>query len=175
MQDLSGEQFEHLAPLADPSDCEVLSLNERSMSFNTVGSLCSREVIVAAPDEPLRTAAQLMQAHRVGSVVICEDLSGRRIPVGIVTDRDIALSLLKHASDVTVIPLRLVMSSDLLVLFEDQDVSEALAALRARGVRRAPVVDAARSLVGIVSIDDLLGVIARQLGDMARLIERQAQ
>jgi CBS domain-containing protein len=57
----------------------------------------------------------------------------------------------------------------------DQDVSEALDSMRARGVRRAPVVDAARSLVGIVSIDDLLGVIARQLSDMARLIERQTQ
>jgi CBS domain-containing protein len=62
----------------------------------------------------------------------------------------------------------------------DQDVSEALDSLRARGagrgargVRRASAVDAARSLVGIVSIDDLLGVIARQLSDMARLIERQ--
>jgi CBS domain-containing protein len=116
-----------------------------------------------------------MQAHRVGSVVICEDLSGRRVPVGIVTDRDIALSLLHHGSDVATIPLRLVMSTDPLVLFEDQDVSEALDSLRGRGVRRAPVVDAARSLVGIVSIDDLFGVIARQLGDMARLIERQAQ
>jgi CBS domain-containing protein len=148
-------------------------LNERPTSFGTVGSICSREVIVATPGEPVRTALQLMQARRVGSVVICDDLSGRRIPVGIVTDRDIALSLLQRAPDVTVIPLRLVMSSDPLVLFEDQDVSEALAALRARGVRRAPVVDAARSLVGIVTIDDLLGLIARQLGDMARLIERQ--
>lgn len=150
-------------------------MNERSRSFGTVGSLCSREVIVATPDEPLRTAAQLMQTQRVGCVVICKDAGGRRIPVGIVTDRDIAMSLLQHASDPTSIPLRDVMSADPLVLFEDQDVSEALESLRARGVRRAPVVDAARSLVGIVSIDDLLGMIARQLIDMARLIERQAR
>lgn len=154
---------------------QVLSSNGRSRSFSVVGSLCSREVIIAAPDEPLRTAVQLMQAHRVGSVVICEGSSGRQIPVGIVTDRDIALSLLDHASDVAQIPLRRVMSADPLVLFEDQDASEALDSMRARRVRRAPVVDAARSLVGIVSIDDLLGVIARQLGDMARLIERQTQ
>jgi CBS domain-containing protein len=140
-----------------------------------VGSICSREVIVAGPGEPLRTAVQLMHAQRVGSIVICEDLHGRRIPVGIVTDRDVALSLLHHDSEVAAIPLRLVMSTDPLVLFEDQDISEALDFLRARGVRRAPVVDAARSLVGIVSIDDLLGVIARQLADIARLIERQAQ
>lgn len=154
---------------------EVVSLNTRSSSFSTVGSLCSREVIFAAPSEPLRTAVQLMQAHRVGSVVVCEEVSGRRIPIGIVTDRDIALSLLHHGSDVGSIPLHRIMSTDPLVLFEDQDVSEALEFLRLRGVRRAPVVDATRSLVGIVSIDDLLGVIARQLADMARLIERQTQ
>jgi CBS domain-containing protein len=150
-------------------------LNAQSRSFSTVGSLCSREVIFASADEPLRTAVQLMQAHRVGSVVICEETGGRRIPVGIVTDRDIALSLLRHDPDVASLPLNRIMSTDPLVLFEHEDVSEALEFLRARRVRRAPVVDTSRSLVGIVSIDDLLGVIARQLADMARLIERQTQ
>ncbi len=45
--------------------------------------------------------------------------------------------------------------------------------LRERGVRRAPVVAASGDLIGIVSTDDLLGIIAEQLGSLARLLDRQ--
>jgi CBS domain-containing protein len=65
----------------------------------SVGELCCREVVVARGAESLRTAAQLMQAHRVGSVVVCEDRAGMRAPVGIVTDRDIVMTVLKHGDE----------------------------------------------------------------------------
>jgi CBS domain-containing protein len=141
----------------------------------TVGSICSREVVVAAPEEPLRTAAELMRTYSVGSVVVCEHAQGRRIPIGIVTDRDIALAVLEHCTDLDRIRVHQAMSADPLVLYEDDDVSEALEHLRARAVRRAPVVDATGALVGIVSTDDLLDVLIGQLNNIVQLVERQTR
>jgi CBS domain-containing protein len=60
-------------------------------------------------------------------------------------------------------------------LGEDESIVDAVERLRQHEVRRAPVVTANGDLVGIVSIDDLLGVIAEQLSSLARLVERQAR
>jgi CBS domain-containing protein len=85
------------------------------MSFTTVGGICRRDVFVAAPQETLRIAAERMQTCRVGSLVICEDVDGRRIPTGIVTDRDIVLAILKHSTNLNSLQIRHAMSVDDLV------------------------------------------------------------
>ena len=67
------------------------------------------------------------------------------------------------------------MSGHPLTLGEDESIVDAMARLRQRGVRRARVVAANGELIGIVSTDDLLGIVAEQLSSLARLVERQAR
>jgi CBS domain-containing protein len=57
----------------------------------TAGEACNRQVMITKPHASLLDAAQLMKSHHVGDVVVIDDTTDRRIPIGIVTDRDIAL------------------------------------------------------------------------------------
>jgi CBS domain-containing protein len=142
----------------------------------SMGSICSREVVIAQTDESLRAAAELMSAHGVGCVVICdENKQSKRIPTGMLTDRDIVMAILHQHKGLDELFIGEAMSRDPLVIHDTEEVDEAIERLRAHGVRRAPVVDAQGALVGIVSLDDLLEVIAEQLDNVVHLIRRQVK
>ena len=140
-----------------------------------VGEICSREVVVMDGAESLREAVRLMRENHVGDVVITESRAGKTLPVGILTDRDILIEVVAKDVPLDSLGVSDVMSSELLTVTESETEAEALAAMRRKGVRRAPVVDASGALVGIVSIDDVIEVLAEQLGDIAALIGREQQ
>lgn len=140
----------------------------------SVGAICSREVIIAQSTESLRTAAELMRSRNVGCVVVCEESpASGRIPIGLLTDRDIVMALLQHPERLERLFIGEAMSRDPLLLRESDEVDEAIERMRQRAVRRAPVVDAQGALAGIVSLDDLLELIAEELDAIARLIRRR--
>ena len=138
------------------------------------GELCVRDVVTATRDEPLREAARRMVEKHVGSLVVVDELGALSRPIGIVTDRDLVRTMavegLGHGRAITVGDL---MSRELLVADDDQDVLEALARMRVRGVRRLPVVDQQRSLVGILTLDDIVEWLAEELTGVARLVNRE--
>ena len=140
-----------------------------------IGEVCTREVYVVNPGEPLLQAAQEMRRRNVGCVIVVEQRGTLVVPIGIVTDRDIARALPEHPGNLGVLPVADIMTRDPLALRENESVVDAMVRLRQRGVRRAPVVAASGDLVGIVSTDDLLGIIAEQLGSLARLVDRQTR
>ncbi len=140
-----------------------------------VGEICSREVIVMDRRESLAEAVRLMRENHVGDVVITEGRAGVTVPVGILTDRDVLIAVVAQNVSIDSLAVSDVMSSDLLTAAEDESEADALANMRGKGVRRAPVVDVAGALVGIVSIDDLLEVLAEQLSNIAALIGREQQ
>lgn len=138
-----------------------------------VGEVCNREVTVMDRNESVHEAVVLMRQNHVGDVVISENRDGNPVPVGILTDRDVLIEVV--AKDVAPESLAVgdVMSFDLLTVPEEETENDAIARMRSKGVRRAPVVDAQGSLVGIVSIDDLLEVLAEELSNIAALIGRE--
>jgi len=119
------------------------------------------------------TGAKLMRQFHVGNVIVADESEGGRVPVGIVTDRDIVLEVLAQDVDPSGLSLADIMSRDLLTVNEKQSVFEAVHSMCQRGVRRAPVVDDAGKLAGIVAIDDLLELFADQLGELTKLIARE--
>ena len=138
-----------------------------------IGEVCTREVYLVNPGEPLLQAAREMRQRNVGCVIVVEQRGTSLVPIGIVTDRDIARALPEHPDNLGTVPVADVMTRDPLALSEDESIVDAMVRLRQRGVRRAPVVAASGDLVGIVSTDDLLGIIAEQLGSLAQLVDRQ--
>lgn len=138
-----------------------------------VGRVCTREVIFIHATESLHAATQLMRDKRVGSVVVCEEEWGRRVPIGMITDRDVAMAALLRDAGLAKILVSQAMSRDPLVIREDEDVADALERMRASAVRRAPVVGGDGALVGLISIDDLLDVLVEQLSSIVHLIARQ--
>jgi CBS domain-containing protein len=140
-----------------------------------VGQVCSREVYVVRATEPLVQAAQEMQKRHVGAMVVVESRGDAVRPTGIVTDRDIVRGQLIRGLDLHRLRVRDVMSRDLLTLPEQASISEAIERMNARSGRRAPIVNEAGDLVGIVSFDDLLPVAVADVQALAKLVDRQAQ
>jgi len=136
-----------------------------------VGELCNRVVVFAYRDMPLAEAARLMREHHVGSLIVVKEDNGKRTPLGILTDRDIVVEVLAAGLDFRTLIVGEVMSDDLITAREEDDMLDVLGVMRRRGIRRIPVVTPAGTLAGIVTIDDLLGVLSEELDGIVRAID----
>ena len=138
-----------------------------------VGEIAIRQVVIASRETSVLEAAKLMRQHHVGDVVVTDQSGGKCVPVGIVTDRDIVLEVLAQELDATRLAIGDIMAPDLVTISEREGVFQTIKLMRAKGARRAPVVDSAGALVGIVSLDDLIELLADELGDLSKLISRE--
>lgn len=141
----------------------------------SIGRIASKQAVTVALGASLEDAAVQMLRHGVGAIVVTDGCAERAAVVGIITDRDIVRARLEHSSALSALDVADVMSRQPLVLDDQQSVSLAVRHLRARRVRRAPVLDAQGRLLGLVSTDDLLGEIARQLSALAQVLARQGR
>jgi len=140
----------------------------------TIGTVCTRNVCVSKRGAALASAVENMTRQHVGAIVVVDNSgNGGLKPVGIITDRDVVCGQLSPPRDLFCMVVEDAMTSDLVTLEETCGIAEALAAITNRGVRRAPVVNQAGDLVGIVTIDDLLTPLARDLTALAGLIRAQ--
>lgn len=139
----------------------------------TIGAICNREVVYVNRDVTVHAACKLMRHYHVGSLVVVDEVDGKRIPVGILTDRDIVVEINAMDLDLKVITTGDIMSPELAVAPESQGMFETIEIMRAKGVRRMPIVDTDNGLIGIVTIDDLLEVLAEELTDVARIVSRE--
>jgi len=112
--------------------------------------LMTRDVTIASPDETLRKAAKRMAELDVGALPVSEN---DRL-VGMVTDRDIAVRGIAEGRGPKA-KVREVMTPDIKYCFEDQDVDEIAANMADIQLRRLPVVDRDKRLVGILSLGDI--------------------
>ncbi|MDB5948794.1 MAG: histidine kinase [Massilia sp.] len=134
-----------------------------------VGQICTTETIYCERDETVQGAALLMRRNHVGDLVVIDQPNGERVPVGILTDRDIVVSVIALGLDPASLLVGDIMSDDLLTCSEADDVYETIERMRLRAIRRVPVVNAAGGLTGIVSVDDLLEFLAEEMGELARI------
>lgn len=138
-----------------------------------VGEICNRVVIVANPDNTILEAAQLMRQHHVGSLVVVVQRDSSTVPVGIITDRDLVVDVMASEADQTVITVGDVMVPDLCTIKESAGLLEAIEYMRAKGVRRLPVVNQSGGLVGILVLDDLLELLAEELLSLSKLVRQE--
>jgi len=126
------------------------------------------QLVTAGPDTTVRDLAQLLQEGAVGSVVIVEDDE----PVGIVTDRDLALEVINRDLDFDT-PAKDVMTRDPVTVEADTGVFEMCEKMKHNKVRRMPVVEDG-DLVGIVTLDDLVVLLQDEMEDIADVIRSEA-
>ncbi len=138
-----------------------------------IGDICIREVVTATRDTTIQEAARLMRENHVGDLLVIQGSNGTRTPVGIVTDRDIVVVVVAADLDAAVLTLEDIMGPELETAVEDQGVFETISQMRSAGVRRIPVVSREGSLVGILSIDDLIQLLAEEMTELAKLISRE--
>lgn len=138
----------------------------------TVDEICSHEVYVVKASQTLAEVAREMQKHHVEVLVVVDSKKDPLRPVGIVTVGDIVRGSLARGTDLNNLKVGDVMSGDLLTVFEQTDPSTAIESMQCRMVRRAPVVNAAGELIGIVSLDDLLLAVTSDADAFAELADR---
>jgi CBS domain-containing protein len=108
-------------------------------------------VETVAPGDTIRYAAEKMEALDIGSLPVCD---GERL-VGVVTDRDIAIRAVASGRDPNRTAVIETMTPQLVFAYEEQPVAEAVELMREHEIRRLPIVDQGRRLVGIVALADL--------------------
>jgi len=133
----------------------------------TAGDVCMRHVVVVPASLSVDEAARVMRERHVGCVVVVEQGDGGRLPAGILTDRDIVTAVVARDVDPKSLRVGDVMSVDVASAREHDTLTDALATMRRRGVRRLPVLGAHGVLAGILSQDDVLSAIAGQLQALA--------
>ena len=138
-----------------------------------VGKACSRKPVIAGRDIDIIEAASLMRTHHVGTLIIIDEHDGISTPVGIITDRDLVVDVLPRDIDLHRIRLEEVMTGSPLTAGEADDLYETLEKMWLKGVRRVPVVDHRNNLIGVLSTDDVLEVLARELSGVIKLFERE--
>ena len=137
----------------------------------TIGKMCNRVAVTIHRQATVEDAARLMRSQHVGDVIVVDPADTRR-PVGIITDRDIAISVVAQGLAPSHTAVGSVMSAPVFTVRDDDGLVSALDQMSRRGVRRAPVVDRTDHLVGLVSVDDLVPLLARELSRIGALIQR---
>jgi CBS domain-containing protein len=116
-----------------------------------ISEVMTRDVEIARPDDTIRTAAKMMADLGVGVLPVGE---GDRL-AGMITDRDVTVRAVACGLDPDRATLREVMTAEVRYCFEDEAIEEAARRMGEAGVRRLPVLNRAKRLVGIVSLGDV--------------------
>ena len=138
----------------------------------TVGRICSRVMASASSQETIRTAAQRMAANEVGTLVVLDATDGAN-RIGIVTDRDIVIRCVAAGRDPERSQIRSVMTCPVHSVDEQTPVEEAMQQMAKVGTRRLVVTGEAGTPVGVLSLDDVLDLLADETGAIGRLLAKQ--
>jgi CBS domain-containing protein len=134
-----------------------------------ISDVMTRQVKVVEPDDTVHNAARMMADQDVGALFVCD---GTRL-LGMITDRDIAVRAVASGCDVDS-PVREVMTEEIVWCSDDEDAQAVLARMGEHQIRRIPVVDKARNLVGIVALGDLAVADEKNVDETLRDISMPA-
>lgn len=137
-----------------------------------VARICKRQVVTVTPDQDLVAVAELMREKHVGFLVAVEEY-GR--PTGVLTDRDIVISVIAKKADASRLTVADVMNREPATVDEGASIDSALRTMRRMGVRRLPVVGSKGLLAGVLSLDDILDVLAAEMLEVAGAVRNEQQ
>lgn len=136
----------------------------------SVGRICSRVVVTASPSESVLTVARRMKEQNVGTVVVVSETA---TPLAIVTDRDVTLRCVAQELNAKDTPVSVIMTREVKTVDESATIEQALRMMAGRGTRRLVVTGELGVLQGILSLDDVIELIAEETESIGKLL-RQA-
>ena len=139
-----------------------------------VGTICQRLVFTIRRSDEVSRVAQLMREKHIGYLVVVE-LNPLARPVGVLTDRDIVVGVIARGVDPKTVCVGDIMTVKPITVRESDSVAAALQKMREFGIRRLPVVNECRELVGVLSMDEVLQVIAGDAQQVVNAIHRERQ
>lgn len=139
-----------------------------------ISECCNIGVVCCEVTASIPEVAALMRKHHVGDVIVVENRDGMRLPIGIVTDRDIVIETMALQLDANVFTAGDIMTPSLVTVHENQGFVDTLRLMRHHKIRRMPIVTEAGTLYGIVTADDIINLLAMELSMMTGTIVEQA-
>lgn len=133
----------------------------------TTGSIMSRKLVALRPQDTVARAAKRMREEGVGCILV---LDGKGQPVGILTDRDIVVSVVATGLDPKATRLEQVMVSRVITAQEDEILLKAVKKMAEARIRRLPIVDRSGKVKGIISVDDILVPLITELSNVCAAI-----
>ncbi len=136
-------------------------------------ALARRDVETVGVESTLVDCAKKMRQAHVGSVIVVAPAGAAMTPLGIVTDRDIVVEAVAPGLDAATLTAGDVMSRPLATAHGDDDLLDALAVMRERGVRRLVILDGDEALLGVVSVQDVLDAVGQQMAAVLGVLQAQ--
>lgn len=140
-----------------------------------VARIYTRNVISAPRSSTLQEAALLMRDRHVGLLLVTEDEPSGDHAVGIVTDRDMAVLAVAEGCDPQTTTLADIMTPKIAAVGREADAHEAMAVMRKFGVRRLAVTGEDGSIIGVLSLDDVVDAIAAELQALTQVIRSERE
>lgn len=140
----------------------------------SIRSICQTNVVTIDKRASLQEASVLMSRYHVGCVIVIDKNDPRKIPQGIITDRDLALAIGKSTSPNEFLVERF-MQSNPVTIDTDMGIYEAITIMRNEGIKRLPVVDYEGSIYGVVSAHDLLSLMVEEIHNIASINDVRMQ
>lgn len=133
--------------------------------------VCTMDVAVCGAGTSAIDAARLMRQHHVGDLVVVDDPQQDRVPLGIVTDRDLAIEVLGASRDPATTTVGSLLRRPLVIATESEDTAQVIERMRAQAVQRIPVVDGRGAVIGIVTLDDMLRHLAAETRALLEIVD----
>jgi CBS domain-containing protein len=127
--------------------------------------VCVLDVVCCGRTTNVIEAARMMRKHHIGDLIVVDDPNDERVPVGILSDRDIVVEVLGNDLDPSKTTVSQVMSNKLVIAEAHEDTSVAVERMHAHGVRRMPVVDHSGGLIGVFTLDDAIKLHAQRAAE----------
>jgi CBS domain-containing protein len=137
----------------------------------SIAGIYVRDVETVGPEETATGLARRMRDRGLGTLVVVDE---ERRPMGIVSDRDVAVRVVAGGDDPSKTPVRDIMTPMPTTVLRDTSIEAALGEMRVGRIRRLPVVDGMGKLVGILTLDDMLRFLAQEFGEVGLLIQEES-
>lgn len=138
-----------------------------------ISEFCKLDVVCCDAGASIQEVAELMRKHHVGDVIVTGIEAESRMPIGILTDRDIVIEAIAPNVDLNLLTAGDIMVSPVHSVQESTGLLDALRMMAKLKVRRMPVVRDDGTLSGIVTADDIIGMLSAELATIANIVGKQ--
>jgi CBS domain-containing protein len=144
---------------------QIQKINDPLFQIGTSAS----ELITVNSDANILDAIQLMKDNGIGDVIVTEDLDGEKMPVGVLTDRDIALDVLTQTMHPERLKVSAVMTKTLVTCSQRTGVFQMIQIMKREGVSKLPLVDDNGVLKGLINAKHLIQMLIESLYDLSHI------
>ena len=137
-----------------------------------LSAVCTLDVASCSPRISVLEAARLMRQKHTGDLVVVDGGEDQE-PIGVITDRDIVVEVLANDLNPATTTVGSIIRHPVVVAHDSEEPATALERMRTHGVRRIPIVSQHNRLVGILTVDDLLKLLATEASTLTEIVSRQ--